>query len=184
VRLNHILCLCIICEYNISIEQTDDVPPRAVYAIALAAFLEGICFAVFSVLTSGTIGQLDSYGFYTSDTLLQCMRFASITLLAFHRIIRPANRCDPMRTMLELEVVSVCWDALDGSTIVELVDGRLLSPSTLISAQILMVFWYLSVGTRMATMICILLPPTESVYKLITFQPTQLANQATVDRTM
>lgn len=146
--------------------------------------MEGFCFAVFSVLTAGTIGTLDTNGFYTSETLLQCMQFASVTLLTFHRIIRPANRCDPMRTVLELEVVSVCWGALDGATIIELVDGRNLSPETLAASQFLMVFWYLSVGARMATMICILLPPTEYFYKLVSFQPFQLASQPTVDRTM
>ena len=49
-----------------------------------------------------------------AEFLLQTLRFASITLLSFHRIVRPANRYDPLRTILELEVVCVCWDALDG----------------------------------------------------------------------
>ena len=34
--------------------------------------------------------------------VLQLPRFASITFLVFHRTIRPANRIDPMRTVLEV----------------------------------------------------------------------------------
>jgi hypothetical protein len=28
------------------------------------------------------------------------LQYGSITFLSFHRIIRPSNRCDPLRTMV------------------------------------------------------------------------------------
>ena len=67
-------------------------------------------------------------GFVTKGTVIQTLNFASILFLAVHRVIRPANRADPMRTLLELEVVSVCWDALDGSTLYQLLDSLDLDP--------------------------------------------------------
>jgi hypothetical protein len=165
-------------------DETDEIPAKAIYAMVAAVLIEGFTFAIYAVLTSGTIGTLDKTGFFTSDTTLQALRFASITLLALYRIIRPANRVDPMRTFMELEVVSVCWDALDGSTIVELVDGRNLSPNTLLASQFLIIFWYISVGVRMAVMISILLPPSDLGYRLVAYQPLQMAEQPTIDRTM
>ncbi len=47
----------------------------------------------------------------------------------------------------ELEVISVCWDALDGSTLYELLDGNSdLSNSSAYSIRLLMAAWYVSVG--------------------------------------
>lgn len=165
-------------------DETDIVPPLAIGALSLAAILEGCCFALFAAMTAGRLGSLHATGFYTQDTMLQVLRLASITLLSFHRIIRPSNRCDPFRTMMELEVVALCWDALDGSTLCELIDGQVLNFPSLVSAQVLMAFWYLSVGVRMAFILCALLPPLSIVYRSILFQPLQLSSQPTVDRTM
>lgn len=39
--------------------------------------------------------------------LHQILSFASITLYGFHRLLRPSNRLDPLRTVLELEAVNV-----------------------------------------------------------------------------
>jgi hypothetical protein len=89
-----------------------------------------------------------------------------------YRCLRPANRIDPMRTIMELEVVSVCWDALDGSTLFQVckfsvpcfsadisVCGQILDSTTLTSLslsmntaiRLLMVTWYVSVGIRIGT---------------------------------
>ena len=49
----------------------------------------------------------------------------------------------------ELEVISVCWDALDGSTLYELLDGNSdLSNSSAYSIRLLMAAWYVSVGEQ------------------------------------
>eukprot|EP01035_Chromulina_nebulosa_P026843 gene26843-35205_t len=165
-------------------DEKDDVPPKAVYMLCLACILEGLALAIFAATSSGYSSVLGSNGFYTQDTMIQALRFASITLLAFHRIARPSNRVDPMRTMMELEVVSICWDALDGSTIFELIDGQILSNASLDSAQFLMAFWYLSVGVRMTMLFLTMLPPLEYGYKQVLFQPLQMSKQPTVDRTM
>jgi hypothetical protein len=103
--------------------------------------------------------------------VLQALRFASITLLSFHRILRPANRVDPMRTVMELEVVNVCWDALDGSTLFELLDSGLvpglrpLSPSEVSATRFLMGFWYVSVGFRLAFMFLTHLSTASPLYR-------------------
>lgn len=83
-------------------DETDSVPDTAVLAIAMACLLEGIAFAVYVAVLAGHSSHLHTAGLYNQDTILQVLRFASITLLTLHRIIRPANRIDPMRTILEV----------------------------------------------------------------------------------
>jgi uncharacterized membrane protein (DUF485 family) len=83
-------------------DEADEVDDRAVYLLCTACILEGISFAIFAAVVAGRSSHLNDGGFYTQDTILQILRFASITLLCLHRIIRPANRIDPMRTVLEV----------------------------------------------------------------------------------
>ena len=79
------------------------VPDRAVMLLAIAAVLEGVAFAIYTTVTAGNSQALpNSSSFYSQGTTLQTLRFASITLLALHRVLRPANRIDPMRTVLEV----------------------------------------------------------------------------------
>lgn len=127
------------------------------------------------------------------NTVLQALRFASITLLCFHRILRPANRVDPMRTVMELEVVSVCWDALDGSTLFALLDDKYpelvpLSFASESAARVLMGFWYLSVGFRLSFMFFAQLSPESWIfrtfYRHIMPPPLSLSRLPTVDRTL
>ena len=66
-------------------DEKDEISDQAIYALALAAFLEGVLFAVYACLTSGYDHKLDRDGYYTRNLLLQTLRFASINLLAFHR---------------------------------------------------------------------------------------------------
>jgi len=165
-------------------DEADNVPDTAVYLIALAALLEGVAFAIYTTVTAGNTQALSNSGFYSQGTTVQTLRFVSITLLALHRILRPANRIDPMRTILELEVVSVCWDALDGSTLYELIDGNSsLPPSYSVAVRVLMGFWYLSVGIRMAIMFMTHLSPWNAGNRLLLTAPLELAPQPTVDRT-
>lgn len=93
-------------------EETDYIPSGAIYCLCAAAVLEGCTFALYTVMMAGHDGLLDkeskqTYGTSSRQIILETMRFASITLLAFHRILRPANRVDPMRTMLEVNSLSV-----------------------------------------------------------------------------
>ena len=83
-------------------DEADIVPDRAVECLSAAAILEGIAYALYASLVAGNRAHLDSAGYYTLNTILQTIRFASITLLALHKIIRPANRIDPMRTIMEV----------------------------------------------------------------------------------
>ena len=51
-------------------------------------------------------------------------------------------------------MVSVCWDALDGSTLYQLIDTSVNLPhSYSAAARVLMGIWYLSVGFRMSIMV-------------------------------
>jgi multisubunit Na+/H+ antiporter MnhB subunit len=166
-------------------DEADVVPDTAVLLLAAAAVTEGFAFAIFSAVSSGNYQYLDTEGFYTKGTLLQVLRFTSITLLALHRTLRPANRLDPMRTVLELEVIAVCWDALDGSTLYELLDGSSdISTSTQDSVRTLMAAWYVSVGFRMALMFFTNLSPSNWLKGIFVTAPFQLAAQPTVDRTL
>lgn len=165
-------------------DEADNVRPIAVHMLAIAACLEGLAYAIFTSDVAGRKSSLSSSGFYSQNTVIQTLQFASITFLTFHRSIRPSNRCDPLRTMLELEVVSVCWDALDGSTIFMLLNQGGHSYSVDTGLRILQAFWYLSVGGRTAYMYAIHLPPTSPVYQFLITRPLQLATTPTVDRTL
>ena len=69
----------------------------------------GIVVHVYYILLNNTyIYSLYSYT-YNIYTHVHICRFGTLSFLAFHRIIRPANRIDPMRTVMELEVISICW---------------------------------------------------------------------------
>ena len=83
-------------------EETDAVPDRAIYLVSAAAVLEGLLLAVFAAAAAGAHGGVGSAD---RNTILEALQFASITLLCLHRVLRPANRVDPMRTVMELEVV-------------------------------------------------------------------------------
>jgi hypothetical protein len=90
-------------------DEADDVPDEAVYCIAWAAILEGITFAIYVAVLAGNSNHLHTSGLYNQDTILQILRFASITLLSLHRIVRPANRIDPLRTILEVITVTILY---------------------------------------------------------------------------
>lgn len=86
---------------------------------------------------------------------------------AFHRILRPANRLDPLRSILEVEIIGICWDALDGATLYQLlVTSAGLSAGMDAAARLLMFFWYLSVGCRLAMMYCSHLSPSSALYQV------------------
>lgn len=165
-------------------EETDRIPDSAIYLVSAAAVLEGVALAVYSVSVAGY--QPSS----VRNTVLQALRFASITLLCLQRILRPANRVDPMRTIMELEVVSVCWDALDGSTLFELIDNNStttltpMSDRAALAARVLMGFWYLSVGFRLSLMLFTHLSADAPFYHAILPRPLHLSKQPTVDRTL
>jgi hypothetical protein len=72
---------------------------------------------------------------------------------------------------------------LDGSTLYQLLENNDLGLSMDVAIRVLMVFWYLSVGVRMALMIMTHLAPTSRGYKMVLMAPLQLAPQPTVDRT-
>ena len=104
-------------------DEADKVQDMAVWLLVTAACVEGIAFAA---LTASSSNQAEDYkdetGLYSQATMLQVLQFGAITFFSLHRCMRPANRCDPLRTTIELEIVRVCWDALDGATIFALYD--------------------------------------------------------------
>lgn len=170
-------------------DEKDDVPGISMKLFALAAVLEGIAFAVYAAITAATtIDERDHNVYYTHDAIISALRFTSIILLCFHRIVRPSNRADPMRTVLELEVVSVCWDAIDGSTFYQLITDTgeyELESSTKFAATFLLVVWYLSVGVRLAMMFLVHMAPAENLIpNSILRSPLEFSQSPTVDRTM
>ena len=84
----------------------------------------------------------------------------------------------------KLEVVCVCWDALDGSTLYQLLSQQQLPYGEDLAARVMMAFWYLSVGCRMAFMMMSHLSPSDKLYRMVLSPPLSLAPQPTVDRTL
>lgn len=86
-------------------DEADEVPDFSIMCFAIVAVIEGIIYAIYASIIAGNSDRLDSSGYYTQNTILQIIRFASIILLALHRIIRPANRIDPLRTIMEVSAI-------------------------------------------------------------------------------
>ena len=80
--------------------------------------------------------------------------------------------------------MTVCWDALDGSTLYQLISEGQLPGDYDTAARVMMVFWYISVGFRMAFMMLSHLAPSSQLYRFVLSPPLALAPQPTVDRTL
>ena len=101
-------------------------------------------------------------------SLEQILGFSSIVNFGFHSILRPANRLDPLRSILEVEIIGICWDALDGATLYQLlVTSSGLSQAMDTAVRLLMFFWYLSVGCRLAMMYSSHLSPQSRIYQVL-----------------
>ena len=90
--------------------ETDNVTDTIIYILVFATLLEGAAFSIYPTASAGTdtrTNAIHADGFESVQTLTQVLAFASVTLYGFHRILRPANRLDPLRTILELEAVAV-----------------------------------------------------------------------------
>ncbi len=170
-------------------DEADQVQDTAVWLLIIAACSEGIAFAA---LTASSSNDVEDYsvnaGLYSQPTMLQILQFGAITFFSLHRCIRPANRCDPLRTTVELEIVRVCWDALDGATIFALMfdlnaTGAMTTDYDR-ALRVLLGGWYLSVGARVAVMFMSMLPASSLGYRLILTPPLELAVEPTVDRTL
>lgn len=90
-------------------QETDIVPDSAIYLLCSAALLEGLACAIYPSASARSFDSddkdddtLSGSGFRSYQTMGQILSFASITFYSFHRIIRPANRLDPLRTLLEV----------------------------------------------------------------------------------
>lgn len=86
--------------------------------------------------------------------------------------------------ILQMEVVTVCWDAIDGSTLYQLIETAGISSNYQLASKVLMAFWYTCVGFRMAIMLLTHLDPSARVYGAVLMYPLQLAPQPTVDRSL
>jgi len=178
--------------------ETDNVPDKCIYLLSGAALLEGLACALYPVLSVQTRGNnddadaLEGGGFRSYKTLGQILSFVSLTLYAFYSTLRPANRLDPLRTILELEAVSLCWDALDGASLYDLLidstssstDDYEISSAVDASARFLMTFWYLSIGVRVTIMYCVHLSPDSWIHSFLHSPPLSLSPMPTVDRTL
>lgn len=83
-------------------DEADEVSDLSVYFVTIACILQGIIYAIYSAVLVGRHVHVSQSGYYTQSTILETLRFSSIVLLALHRIFRPSNRADPMRTILEV----------------------------------------------------------------------------------
>ena len=165
-------------------DEVDGITDATLIILATASILEGFVFALFCSFCGGKT-ESSSDTAIAKISLLSALQYSSITFLAFHRIVRPSNRCDPLRTMMELDVVNVCWDALDGSTFFQLLEGsNNYSYAMDMSIRFLMSFWYISVGFRVGIMHLALCSPGSLINRLILTPVLSLSHVPTVDRTL
>ena len=80
-------------------DEMDNVRDLSIIILALASILEGFLFAIFCSLCAGKTLSSSSTAI-SKISLLSALQYGSITFLSFHRILRPSNRLDPLRTMV------------------------------------------------------------------------------------
>lgn len=84
-------------------DETDTVPDSVLYMLCVAIMIEGAAFALYPTAAGGrNFEELDAGGFHSYQTMSQILSFSAITLLAMQAVLRPANRLDPLRTVLEV----------------------------------------------------------------------------------
>jgi hypothetical protein len=89
-------------------QETDGVPDNIIYLLCVIVMMEGTAFALYPTACAGRSFEVLTDGGYNSfQTMSQILSFSAITLLGLQAIIRPANRLDPLRTILEVFIISL-----------------------------------------------------------------------------
>lgn len=86
-------------------QETDLITNDTIYFLGLASIVEGFALALYPVVTARYSRQnhvIGQHGFLSYTTLVQILAFGSIVIFGFHKILRPANRLDPLRTIFEV----------------------------------------------------------------------------------
>lgn len=97
-----------LCDSDLSVHnETDKVSDKAIVFLCVAIVLEVLAFALYPAISSGKMeadhSKLESTnGLYSYNTISQILTFSAILLSAFYRVLRPANRLDPFRTIMEV----------------------------------------------------------------------------------
>lgn len=104
-----------LCDSDLSVkDETDNISDKAIFFLCVAIVLEVLAFALYPAISSGKMEANDSKlertnGLYSYNTISQILTFSAILLTAFYRILRPANRLDPFRTIMEVDhPTSIC----------------------------------------------------------------------------
>jgi drug/metabolite transporter (DMT)-like permease len=86
-------------------QETDLITDDTIYLIGIAACIEGFALALYPVVTARYSRQnhvIEQDGFTSYTTLVQILAFGSLVIFGFYKILRPANRLDPLRTIFEV----------------------------------------------------------------------------------
>lgn len=102
-------------------DETDIFKPQFYYLLCLAVISYGIGLCLFELIMYQHFTELKSQKILTPNNLLQFIRFGSIVFYALHRIVRPSNRFDPLRTIFDLDIVEICLDAIDISVVFQII---------------------------------------------------------------
>jgi hypothetical protein len=95
------------CGSDLSIEsETDQISDRVILIMCAAILVEVLAFAMFPAISSGRLeaahSKLSNTGFYSYSSISQILTFTAVVLSAFYRTLRPSNRLDPFRTIMEV----------------------------------------------------------------------------------
>eukprot|EP01084_Bolivina_argentea_P291571 501117_1 len=134
--------------------ETDAVGCASIYLLIMCVSLYGIGLIVFQSTSLHYYQSLNQTDFFGVNTLLQLIRWSSIQLYSLNRIIRPANRCDPLRTIFDLDVTEICLDSLDSAALFQILFTNDLHKVEYINLTLLtkitMLMWVTSVVVRIA----------------------------------
>jgi hypothetical protein len=86
--------------------ETDLLSDHTIKIMCAAILTESFAFALYPAISSGAMeapgSTLSKSGAYSYSTISQLLSFTALVLGGFYRTIRPANRLDPLRTIMEV----------------------------------------------------------------------------------
>eukprot|EP01084_Bolivina_argentea_P196779 337318_1 len=156
-------------KFNSITKDIDTVKSISIYSLILAVICYVAGSIIFQLHAIHHYSSLPESGFISAQTLLQLIRWISIQLYSLNRILRPANRCDPLRTIFDLDVVEICLDSIDSSSLFQILITPELSTITYINflTKIAITMWMTSVGLRIALLFLVHLPASSFIWLIM-----------------
>jgi hypothetical protein len=137
------------------------VTDSALYFFITATVTFGVAHGIFLYGTAHGTAVLSTDEFWGVHMLMMSSHSIAVILYSIHRILRPSDRGDPLRTILELEAVDVCLNALDGCNLMYLDEVVMIGSHLTLFCRIVGVAWFIFVAIQVSALFLVHTPRGE-----------------------